>query len=118
VTAAPLDPMALIDIVRALIRLVDLLRLDACVLQFITVLDAGTELSMFLHHQFLHVLVVTIQQRLRQREWLEILRYGGSVAIAGNVAGVAAARGTRLIVGTATEILCAAAAARIAAVYR
>jgi len=116
--AAPLDPVALSDVIRALIWIVDLLRFDACVLQFIAVLDAWTELSVLLHHQFLHVLVVAIQQRLRQREWLEIFRYGGSVAIAGNIAGVAAACRTRLIVGTTTEILCTAAAARIAAVYR
>lgn len=59
-TTASLDPVTLIHVMDALIGA--LLGFDAGVLQFVAVLDAGTQLPMFLHHQLLHVLVVAIQQ--------------------------------------------------------
>lgn len=49
-TAAPLDPVTLIHIMGPLVGRVALLGLDAGVLQLVTVLDAGTQLSVFLHH--------------------------------------------------------------------
>lgn len=60
-TAASLDPVTLIDVMSALIRAVDLLRLDARVLQLVVILNARAQLSVLLYHQLLHVLVVTIQ---------------------------------------------------------
>lgn len=59
-TTAPLDPVTLIHVMDALIGA--LFSFDAGVLQFVAVLDAGTQLPMFLHHQLLHVLIVAIQQ--------------------------------------------------------
>lgn len=115
--AAPLDPVTLADVVSALIGPVPLVRLDARVLQLIAVLDAGAHLPMLLHHQFLHIFVVAVQQRLRERGRLEALRRGG-VAVRGGVRSVAAARRARPIVRTAAQILRATAAARPAPVYR
>lgn len=116
-TAAPLDPVTLINVMGALVRTVDLLRLDARILQLVTVLDAAAQLPMLLHHQLLHVLVVAIQQRFRQCGRLEALRCGG-VAVAGGIGRVAPTRRARLNVGTAAQILRATAAACSAAVYR
>jgi len=64
-TAAPFDPVTLTGIMSALIRTVDLLYLDARIFQLVTVLDAGAQLSVLLHHHLLHILVVAIQQQLR-----------------------------------------------------
>lgn len=116
VASAPLDPMTLTDKMRVRIRRQ---LLGGClyprVLQLVAVLDAGTKLPVLLHHQFLHVLVVTIQQRFRQRWRLETLRGGG---VASRVRSVASASRTGLVVGTAAQIFCASAAARTASVYR
>lgn len=117
-TAAPLDPVTLIDVVSVLIRPVDLFRFDARILQLVAVFDAGAQLAVLLHHQLLHVLVVAIQQRFGQRGRLEALRRGG-VAVAGGVGRrVASTCRAHLIVRAAAQILRAAAAARAAPVYR
>lgn len=116
-TTASLHPVTLIYVMDALVSAIDLFRLDARILQLVAILDAGAQLPVLLHHQLLHVLIVAIQQRLRQRGRLEALRRGG-VAVAGGVGRVAPARRTRLIVGTTAQILRATAATCSATVYR
>lgn len=115
--AAPLDPVTLTDVMSTLVRTIDLLRLDARVFQLVTVLDAGAQFPVLLHHHLLHILVVAIQQRLRQRGRFEALRCSG-VAIAGGVGRVTPTCRACLIVGTTAQVLRATAAARPASVYR
>ena len=70
---------------------------------------------MLLHHHLFHILVVAIQQQLRQRGRFEALRRSG---VAGGVGRVASTCRACLIVGTTAQILCATAAARPASIYR